>query len=234
MKHKTRIGASTRAVLAELVDLVLDDFERRTPPPPTGLVTGQWIDESRPHLELAIAETMKLVINVPPQFRDHLEKLLRDIVMESWKITNQQLRPRAWVDKFWAAETDADRERIFMSAVKYNALEAKRKKEEEEKRFVSLDALEERARDAWDHGEMPAQPVPSVTENLEAGLLKEKLHVAMLELPILLAVIAYMMLGAEGNASKLGRYLDIPQKQMSRHLAKIREVFRRHGLNPAA
>ncbi len=52
----------------------------------------------------------------------------------------------------------------------------------------------------------------------------------MLGLPIQLAVIAYLMPGADGNASKLARYLDIPQRQMARHLVRIRAHFKKHGL----
>lgn len=224
------LDASTNKLLAELVDRVLNELWRRGPT--AGFVTGEWLDSTSGMIDESIAEVMKLVINVPPTLKQGLETILREVVWTSWRKMDKDFRPKAWVEKFWAAETDEDRSRIFYSALKYNCLEMKREKREEEKRFVSLDALEDQARKAAEGGPAPEETLPSVTENPDAGLLKEKLHEVLLTLPIQQAVIAYMMVGAEGNASKLARRMNIPQKQMSRHLAKIRKQFRRHGLEP--
>jgi hypothetical protein len=222
------LDASTNKLLAELVDRVLDELQRRGPA--TEFVTGEWLDSTSGVIDEAIAEVMKLVINVPPAFKQDLEKILREVVWSSWRKMDKDFRPKAWVEKFWAAEADEDRNRIFYSALKYICLEKKREKREAEKRFVSLDALEDQALKAADGGPAPQETLPSATDNQDAGLVKEKLHEALLTLPIQLAVIAYLLPGANGNASNLARRMGIPQKQMSRHLAKIRKQFRRHGL----
>ena len=169
--------------------------------------------------------------NLSPKSRETLNKVLGEVVRESWAITEKQLRPKAWVEKFYAAKTDEDRRRIFYWALDKHCLDLKRKRRVEERLFTSLDELEagaEAAAEAPGARRLPRPP--SAGENLEQGLLKEKLHQAMLGLPIQLAVIAYLMPGADGNASKLARYLDIPQRQMARHLVRIRAHFKKHGL----
>lgn len=217
-----------QALLAELVSQVLDEIERRGAP--ADFVTREWLDKTRGVIDGAIADVMKGVTGVPVPFQEALDKLVREIVWEAWGITDKQLRPKAWVEKFWAAETDEDRRRIFYSGLKYIALEMKRQKKKEAQLHVSLDALEDQERTAEDGPRGATGPIPSVSENPEAGLLKEQFHKALLGLPIQLAVIAYLLPGTRGNASKLARYLDIPQKQMSRHLARIREHFQKNGL----
>ena len=185
------------------------------------------IDAVLEDLSRAIPRAMP---NLTPDAQEDALKLLRLTVWHAWRETETGPRPKAWAEKFWSAGSAADRQQIFFAAIKYKALEARRQQTADAQRFVSLDALGAPADDSEGGSVSPAGPAPSVTENHEAGLLKEELHQALLGLPIQLAVIAHLMPLAEGNASKLADRLGIPQRKMSRHLARIREHLRKRGL----
>ncbi|UPT75888.1 MAG: hypothetical protein M0D55_09575 [Elusimicrobiota bacterium] len=199
-------------LLEDFVMLAIEELQRRAPP--AEYVTREWLDQMRGLIAGVLADLSLVVPEAMPELtrqgQETFCKLLEETVRQSWEITEKQLRPKAWVEKFYAAETDEDRRRIFYWALKNHCLDLKRKQRVEGRLFTSLDELQERAEQAAEDPGRKAPRLPSTADNPELGLLKEKLHQALLGLPIQLAVIAYLMPGAEGNASKLGRYLDIP------------------------
>lgn len=217
-----------RVVIADLVDAVLAEVQRRSPP--TEYVTREWLEKGEAVIPEAIDSVLQGVKGLPPRASEALRTLLGEMVSESWKEAAGQCRPEPWVERFYGAKTKEERDRIFYSALKYTCLEKKRQQAQARKRFVSLDELEERA-SAGD-GEPPPSALPSTQDNQDAGLLKEQLHEALLELPIMVAVTAHLLPMAEGNVSKLARHLDLPQRQVARYVARIRKHFAEKGLGP--
>jgi RNA polymerase sigma factor (sigma-70 family) len=140
-----------------------------------------------------------------------------------------EAHPKAWVLKFRQAQAAEDRKRIFLWALKNKCLDDARRRQFEQGHFVSLDELEEQENEADDTGSR-CRPLPSVRENPDAGLEQEAFRRAVLELPIMLAVIVHLLPLVDGNASELARQLGIPQRHMARHLARIRTHFTERGL----
>ena len=217
-------------LIADLVNAIFDEVHRLSPP--TLYVSREWLEKAEATIPAAIGNVLQSVKGLPPPASEALRKIVEDIVTESWKKTSAEHRPKAWVEKWYAAETDEDRKRIYYSALKYKCLDMKRKRAEEEKLFVSYDELADRA--SAGEGERKSQrpALPSTQDNQDAGLLKEKLHEALLELPIMIAVTARLLPLADGNVSKLARHLSLPQRQVARYVARIRKHFAEKGLGP--
>lgn len=216
-------------VIEEIVSQVIEELERRRSPSDT-FVTREWVKKTEASIDEAIDVVFKPLADLHPEVQPALREVVQSIVRESWKITAKQLQPKAWVEKWWAAETDEDRQRIFYWALKNHCLDEKRKQKVEERLFTSLDELQDRADGGAEDSKGGGPPLPSMSDNPELIELKAKLQQAILELPIMLAVIVHLLPLANGNASKLSRHLGVPQRQMSRHLARIREHFKKHGL----
>lgn len=223
-----RLDPAFDPVIEEIVSQVVEELERRRSPADI-FVTRDWLKKTEALIDEAIDVVFKPLAGLHPEVQPALREVVQSVVRESWKRTAKQFQPKAWVEKWWAAETDEDRQRIHYWALKNHCLDLKRKQKVEERLFTSLDELQDRAEGGAEDSK-GGPPLPSTSDNLELSELKAKLKQAVLELPILLAVIVHLLPLAEGNASKLARHLGIPQRQMSRHLARIREHFQKHGL----
>ncbi len=229
MEKEVRFDPAFDPVIEEIVSQVIEELERRRSPS-DAIVTRDWLTKTEAMIDEAIDVVFKPLADLHPEVQPALRQVVQSVVRESWKQTAKQLRPKAWVEKWWAAETDEDRQRIYYWALKNRCLDLKRRKKVEERLFTSFNELQDRAEGAAEDSKPAGPRLPSTSDNPELNELKAKLKQAILELPILLAVIVHLLPLAKGNASKLARHLGIPQRQMSRHLARIREHFQKHGL----
>jgi len=124
-------------ILQDFVNVALEEIMRRCPK--TDFVTREWLDKSGEVVEGVIAD---ICLTVPealpkmtPKAHEAVCELLGNVVRESWEITAKQFRPKAWVEKFHAAETQEDRERIFYWALKNKCLDINRRKRVEQTTF---------------------------------------------------------------------------------------------------
>lgn len=214
-----------QAVLDRLVAEVHRSTMRRAPNT-TGFITRIWLDEARRIWE----EEARLAAKSAPDVSDRDRPLVESALLHSWRLTEKKLRPKAWVEKFYQAKTEDDRRGIFFRALKSRCLDKLRQRRREARRFVSLDGLAEDSGGTGGGASALGEAMPSQRENYDAPFLQEQFRRALLELPILLAVIAGQLPRTRGNASKLAREMDIPQRQMARYLARIRDHFAKHGL----
>ncbi|MDE2291998.1 MAG: hypothetical protein KGL53_07940 [Elusimicrobia bacterium] len=217
-----------RSRVEELIGRLFGDVFRATlAQAPTRAPTGAWFDQTRDIVDRAVRQVVAAAPEVPEQLRPATERVLR----EEWRLAEKLNRPPAWYEKWLAAETEEDRERIFARAGKSRSIDAWRRRRWELRHFVSLDALTEEHEKAADEGvAVPSDACPSSRDDLDYPFFKEQFRAALLELPILLVVIVYMLPATGGNASELARSMGIPQRQMARHIARIRKHLAKHGL----
>ena len=157
-------------------------------------------------------------ILVPPGAKGHLEEFL----------TNLQLK----IPTKFPHMSPEERSKYFRRAIRNKHADFWRKKKLEKKLFVSLDALTDQESKTEGGDSIPGYQGPPRQENYDAPFLKEDLEKAIQELPKDLALVALALPQADGNVSKLARMIGQPQRKTARQVEKIREHFRKRGLEP--
>lgn len=153
---------------------------------------------------------------VPPGAKGHLEEFLTNLELK--------LPPK------FLHMSPEERSKYFRRAVRNKHADYWRKKKLEKKLFVSLDALADKESKMEGGDSIPAYQGPPSQENYDAPFLKEDLEKAIQELPKDLALVALALPQADGNVSKLARMIGQPQRKTARQVEKIREHFRKRGL----
>jgi len=118
MDRGVRIDPAFNPVIEEIVSEVIEELERKTTDPPQAFITRDWLKKTKASLDEAIDVVFKPLADLHPEVQRTLRQIVQSIVRESWELTAKQLQPKAWVEKWWVAETDEDRRRIYYWALK--------------------------------------------------------------------------------------------------------------------